>query len=166
MKRWIIGPALVAFLALGGAPGDADEGHHKHKERSAEGHAAAIGSPGDPGKVTRTVEVEMSDSMRFKPDRIDVKSGETIRFVVRNIGKLEHEMVLGTMEDLKEHAEEMRESPHMEHAEPNEVSVPPGETGELIWHFTKAGTVPFACLEPGHFEAGMIGEIRVGAEKK
>jgi uncharacterized cupredoxin-like copper-binding protein len=90
-----------------------------------------------------------------------VKRGETIRFVVRNTGKLKHEMVLGTIRELKEHAKQMRNFPEMEHADPNQVSVEPGKTGELVWRFTKAGTFDFACLVPGHFEAGMFGKVRV-----
>jgi uncharacterized cupredoxin-like copper-binding protein len=103
----------------------------------------------------------MNDAMRFKPDSIRVKRGETIRFIVRNTGKQKHEMVLGTIKELKEHAELMRKFPEMEHADPNQVSVDPGVTGELVWQFTKAGTFDFACLVPGHFEAGMVGKVRV-----
>jgi uncharacterized cupredoxin-like copper-binding protein len=90
-----------------------------------------------------------------------VKRGETIRFVARNTGKEKHEMVLGTIEELKKHAELMRKFPEMEHADPNQVTVDPGKTGELVWQFTKAGTFDFACLVPGHFEAGMFGKVRV-----
>jgi uncharacterized cupredoxin-like copper-binding protein len=103
----------------------------------------------------------MNDTMRFKPENIKVKRGETIRFIVRNTGKVKHEMVLGTIGELKKHAELMRKFPEMEHADPNQVSVDPGMTGELIWQFTKAGTFDFACLVPGHFEAGMVGKVRV-----
>ena len=76
-----------------------------------------------------------------------MKRGETIRFIVKNTGKLKHEMVLGTIEELKAHAELMRKFPEMEHADPNQVSVEPGKTGELIWQFTNAGTFDFACLD-------------------
>ena len=162
MKRPIIAYALVLSLVFViRAPAHSDENHGKHADRHANDHAVAIGKPGDPGKVTRDVDVEMSDAMRFKPASIQVKRGETIRFIVRNTGKLKHEMVLGTIGELKEHAELMRKSPEMEHAEPNQVSVEPGKTGELIWHFDTAGTVDFACLVPGHFEAGMVGKVRV-----
>jgi uncharacterized cupredoxin-like copper-binding protein len=99
--------------------------------------------------------------MRFLPDSIRVKRGETIRFIVRNTGKVKHEMVLGTIKELKEHAELMRKFPEMEHADPNQVSVDPGMTGELVWQFTTAGTFDFACLVPGHFESGMVGKVRV-----
>ena len=166
MKRGMIALAVVVFLFFVGVPGRADESHHGHDHQSAKGHAAEIGTPGNPGDVTRSIEVEMSDAMRFKPDSISVKRGETIRFIVRNTGNLEHEMVLGTIDELKEHAERMRKSPEMEHDDPGMVSVEPGKTGELIWQFTRDGTFDFACLEPGHFEAGMVGKILVGHKGK
>lgn len=162
MKKLIIVCTLVMSLAFTiGALGHADGNHSKHKDRTAAHHAADLGVPGNPDNVTRNIEVEMIDTMRFRPDRIDVKRGETIRFIVRNTGKLRHEMVLGTMEELKKHAEQMRKFPEMEHADPNQISVEPGKTGELIWQFNRDGTFDFACLEPGHFEAGMIGKIVV-----
>ena len=70
-------------------------------------------------------------------------------------------MVLGTSAELKQHAALMRKFPQMRHSDPNAISVEPGKTGELIWQFTKAGTFGFACLVPGHFEAGMKGTIVV-----
>jgi uncharacterized cupredoxin-like copper-binding protein len=162
MKRILIFSAIaVSFVSAAVAPAHDDKHHVKREERKADGHAAALGKPGDPGKVTRSVEVEMNDAMRFQPDSIRVKQGETIRFVVRNSGKVKHEMVLGTIKELKAHAEMMRKFPEMEHADPNQVSVEPGRTGELVWQFTKAGTFDFACLVPGHFEAGMVGKVRV-----
>ena len=121
----------------------------------------AYGKPGDRGKASRTVEIAMSDEMRFTPASITARKGETIRFVVNNSGKLKHEMVLGSIKELKEHAALMLKSPEMEHADPNQISVDPGKTGELIWQFTNAGTFDFACLQPGHFEAGMRGRIAV-----
>jgi uncharacterized cupredoxin-like copper-binding protein len=163
MKRRIITYALISSLvSVTGALAHGDENHGKKEEQHADGHAAALGKPGKPGKVTRNVEVEMNDAMRFRPDSIRVKRGETIRFIVRNTGKVKHEMVLGTIKELKEHAELMRKFPEMEHADPNQVSVEPGMTGELVRQFTRVGTFDFACLVPGHFEAGMVGKVRVG----
>jgi len=108
----------------------------------------------------------MSDNMRFTPSRINVKRGDTVKFIVRNDGQTKHEMVIGSMKELKEHADMMRKMPGMEHAEENMVSVDPGKTGELVWQFTRAGTFDFACLVPGHFEAGMKGKIVVAAPKR
>lgn len=131
-----------------------------HKEEGA-GHAAALGKPADVKRATRTIEIVMGDNMRFEPSRIDIKQGETIRFVVRNGGSVKHEMVLGTMAELKKHAAMMAKFPQMEHDDPNAVSVEPGKAGEFAWAFTKSGTFDFACLVPGHFEAGMKGRIQV-----
>ena len=101
----------------------------------------------------------MSDTMRFTPDSVTVKRGETIRFLVKNEGKILHEMVLGNDEGLKEHAALMRKFPEMEHDEPYMVHVSPGKTGQMIWTFDKPGEVVFACLIPGHYEAGMTGKV-------
>ena len=122
---------------------------------------AAYGRPGDAAKASRNVAIDMSDSMRFTPALMTVRKGETIRFVLTNSGKVKHEMVLGSSKELKEHAALMRKFPEMEHADPNRVSVDPGKTGALIWQFTRAGTFDFACLQAGHFEAGMRGKIAV-----
>ena len=128
----------------------------------AGGHGeAAIGKPGMASKVTRTVQVDMKDDMRFHVDTFKAKRGETIRFVIKNSGALKHEMVLGTEKDLKDHYEVMKKNPEMEHAEPNMVTLAPGKTGEIIWQFTKAGKVDFACLQPGHYDAGMKGMVHV-----
>lgn len=177
MKRRLIASAVaLTMLSLGAkaheekdtapkkpaaAHHHADGKAHSHAGGGEGGHAAAMGQPGEAAKVSRTTAVDMNDMMRFTPGQIAVKRGETVRFVVTNSGKVKHEMVLGSMKELKEHAELMRKMPEMEHADPNMVSVEPGKTGELIWHFTKAGTFDFACLQPGHFEAGMKGRVAV-----
>lgn len=122
---------------------------------------SAIGKPGVATKVTRTVTVDMKDDMRFHSSNFSVKQGETIRFVAKNSGKVKHEMVLGTQKDLKEHYEVMKKNPEMEHADANMVTVAPGKTGEIIWQFTTAGKVDFACLQPGHYDAGMKGLVNV-----
>jgi uncharacterized cupredoxin-like copper-binding protein len=129
--------------------------------QASPGHASAPGKPGDPAKTDRTIEIATSDDMRFSPSEIRVKRGQTIRFKVVNGGQMKHEMVLGTLAELKEHAALMRKFPEMEHDDPNAVTVEPGKTGELVWLFTRTGNFDFACLVPGHFEAGMRGRIRV-----
>lgn len=146
--------ALIASTAL--AAGDHAGGHH--------GDSDAIGQPGKAAKVTRTITVDMTDAMRFTPARIAAKQGETIKFVVKNSGKVRHEMVLGTEKELKEHYEAMKKNPEMEHADENMVTVQPGKSGEIIWQFTKAGKVNFACLQPGHYDAGMKGAVAVSGK--
>ena len=143
--------ALSVTAAIGA--GSHEEGHHATLE--------AIGQPGKTAKVTRTVMIDMTDAMRFSPSKVAVKQGETIKFIVKNSGKIPHEMVLGTEKELGKHYELMKKYPEMEHADPNQVTVQAGKTGEIIWQFTKAGTVNFACLQPGHYDAGMKGAVTV-----
>lgn len=128
------------------------------------GDSEAIGKPGKAANAKRTITVDMTDAMRFTPDSIMVKQGETIKFIVKNSGKVKHEMVLGTEKELKEHYEVMKKNPEMEHADENQVTVQPGKSGEIIWQFTKAGKVNFACLQPGHYDAGMKGAVMVGGK--
>jgi uncharacterized cupredoxin-like copper-binding protein len=123
--------------------------------------ATSFGIAADPRKAKRTIRVEMSDSMRFTPSAVEVQRGEVVRFVAANKGQVLHEMVLGTMDDLKKHAELMKKHPGMEHDEPHMAHVAPGKSGEIGWRFTTAGTYYFGCLIPGHFEAGMIGKVLV-----
>ncbi|MBK9520862.1 MAG: cupredoxin family protein [Rhodocyclaceae bacterium] len=125
------------------------------------GDAGVIGKAGVPASISRTITIEMTDGMRFIPAKVNVRSGETVKFVVKNTGQLKHELVLGTAKDLKAHAAMMSKHPDMEHADPNMVTVQPGKSGEIIWQFAKAGTVSFACLQPGHFQAGMKGSVVV-----
>jgi uncharacterized cupredoxin-like copper-binding protein len=138
---------------------------HDHSHGNAHGQGDAIGVPGQAEKVTRTVNVDMTDKMRFIPATLSVKQGETIRFVVKNSGQLKHEFVLGTKKELEEHYEVMKKHPEMEHADPNMVTLGAGKTGEVIWQFTRSGKVDFACLQPGHYDAGMKGAVTVAAVK-
>ena len=119
------------------------------------------GIAGEAQAVSRTIEIRMTDDMRFSPDRIDVKLGETVRLVAVNAGQVLHEIVIGTPEELKAHAELMKKHPNMEHDEPYMAHVDPGQRGEIVWTFNRPGTFEFACLIPGHFEAGMKGTIHV-----
>ena len=148
-------PALL-FAFAAHSSGTHAGGHHSSQ---------SIGIPGVAAKVTRTVNVEMSDDMRFSAAKIEAKQGETIRFIAKNNGKVKHEMVLGSEKELKEHYELMKKNPEMEHDEPNMVSVAPGKSGEIIWQFTRAGRVDFACLQPGHYDAGMKGLVNVVSTK-
>jgi uncharacterized cupredoxin-like copper-binding protein len=156
-------PVILA-AALGICTGVFAHGDRPHGAPAfdyAKAEPTRFGIAVDPGKATRTIRVDMSDSMRFLPAEIELRRGEAVRFVAANKGKVLHEMVLGTMSDLQRHAEVMRKHPGMQHGEPNMAHVAPGKTGEIGWRFTQAGTFYFACLIPGHFEAGMVGRITV-----
>lgn len=161
--RFIAVAALTVLGSFGAQAAGNHAGAHAHGHEHGHAPSAAIGQPGVAAQATRTVQVDMDDNMRFTPGRIDVKQGETVRFVVRNLGRIRHEMVLGTPEELRAHDELMKKHPGMEHEEPNQVTVAPGKTGELAWRFTRSGEVHFACLEPGHYDAGMKGTVRVAA---
>lgn len=154
--------AALAAWAASGAHAHGDEEHAMSRKFDAgKIEATDFGRQGDPKRVARTIKVDMADNMRFTPTDMVVKRGETVRFLVHNEGKVLHEMVLGTKAAIAEHAELMKKFPEMEHADANMAHVKPGRTGEIVWQFTKAGEFQFACLQPGHFEAGMVGKVVV-----
>lgn len=157
-SRHVLLALPCALFSLAAMAASSHAGGHGHGDD-------AIGKPGIAAKATRTVNVDMTDAMRFNPSSIAVKQGETIRLVVKNSGQIKHELVLGTEKELKEHYEVMKKNPEMEHADENMVTVQPGKTGEVIWQFTKAGKVNFACLQPGHYDAGMKGMVTVAGGK-
>lgn len=166
VKRISAGFALAGTL-LAVAPVVA-LGHGEDHEKKGTARKSAMtvvatpfGRAGDGQKSSRTIRVDMSDAMRFAPAEITIRAGETVRFEVRNSGNILHEMVLGRMEDLKHHAELMKKFPGMEHDEPHMVHVAPGKRGAFVWQFDRAGEFYYGCLIPGHFEAGMVGRIRV-----
>lgn len=170
LKLWLSLAAFSTTLGVALWPGLATAHGDAHgKKPSASSTPAMVeksfGKTGHVAQVTRTISVDMSDRMRFSPDTLTVREGETVKFVVKNSGKLMHEFVLGTLPELKEHAELMKKFPGMEHDEPYMAHVAPGKTQTIVWQFTKAGAFHFGCLLPGHFEAGMVGRIHVTSGK-
>ena len=153
-------PQLCAMLALAASGAAFASGNHAGGH--GDGGETAIGKPGVAAKASRTITIEMSDNMRYTPSNIQVKQGETVRFIVKNVGQVKHELSLGSEKELLEHLEQMKKFPDMEHDEPSKVTLQPGKEGEIVWQFTKTGAVNFACLMPGHYEAGMKGAINVG----
>ncbi len=151
--------AALAHTAHSGHSGHG--GHGAHSQGASVKEQKPWGIAGDAKDVRRTIQVTMTDNMRFSPDRIEVRQGETVRLVVKNAGKVLHELVIGTRQELDEHAAMMKKHPGMEHDEPYMAHVAAGKTGQLVWNFNRAGDFEFACLIPGHYEAGMIGKIRV-----
>jgi len=151
---------LLGVVGRAGAHGD--EQHKKagpvRKEQKDWGIA------GDAGAARRTIEVRMLDSMRFEPDLIDAKLGETIRFTAKNTGKVMHEFVIGTRSENEQHAKLMMKFPTMEHDEPYMAHVPAGKSGQIVWTFNRPGEFEFACLIAGHYSAGMVGTIKVAAK--
>jgi uncharacterized cupredoxin-like copper-binding protein len=153
---------VIGILALASASawGHGDSGHAQ-KPAAMKMEQKPWGIGGEAKAVRRTIAIQLSDDMRFTPDKIEVKQGETIRFVLTNAGQVMHEYVLGTKPVLEEHAALMKRFPNMEHDEPYMAHVAPGKKGEIIWTFNQAGDFDFACLLPGHYEAGMVGNLKV-----
>lgn len=143
---------LAIGLALLAGAGLAHEGEHAK---------TAFGEPGDAGKVQRTITVTMSDAMRFAPAQFAVAAGQTVRLHVVNDGKLPHEFILGTRAAIDAHAAMMKMHPGMTHADASSVTVQAGKSADLVWKFSVPGQFLYACLVPGHFEAGMHGQVRV-----
>jgi len=162
MMNWTkSGIALVAATLLS-ANAWAAEGPSGHSH--GHGETFSAGEPGNPKKPSKIVQVTMGESdgkMLFVPARLEVKKGDQIKFVLRNNGELEHEFVLASTADNLKHAEAMKKHPDMVHEEPNGRQLAAKKTGEIVWKFTKAGEFEYACLIPGHREAGMIGTIVV-----
>lgn len=125
----------------------------------------AIGEPGDKAKVTQIIRVTMKETddgkMIFVPNKFEVKKGKTVRFSIKNVGELDHEFVLDEVKTIQEHKAVMEKFPEMEHDDPNAISLAAGQSGEIIWKFTNGGTFEFACLKPGHYDAGMRGDLVV-----
>jgi uncharacterized cupredoxin-like copper-binding protein len=161
IRSIVLGSILALSAGTAWSHGDSPEKKAAAKPAQSNAEEHAFGRAGDPKKVSRTIQVGMDDTMHFTPGDLAVKRGETIRFVVLNNGKVMHEMVIGTMKELKEHAELMRKFPNMEHDEPYMAHVAPGKREEIVWQFTRAGEFHYACLIPGHLEAGMIAKITV-----
>ena len=131
--------------------------------RAHDGHFSA-GQPGDPKKPAHAIKVSMHEDgkkMLFTPSAITVRKGEQVKFVLSNDGSEKHEFILATVAENRKHGALMKKYPKMEHADPNAVTLTPYTNGEILWKFTKAGTFEFACLIPGHYEAGMHGTITV-----
>lgn len=160
MKKLIVAGMLSLLAATAYAAGTHEGGHS---------HDSLAGEPGKKSKVTETIQVTMKESedgkMLYLPASVTVRQGQTVRFSIRNAGETDHEFVLDTQDEIIEHKKVMEKFPEMEHDDPNAIRLAPGKSGEIIWKFSKSGTLTFACLIPGHYEAGMRGDIKVTAKK-
>jgi uncharacterized cupredoxin-like copper-binding protein len=159
LRRALLTSAILGCgLMLLPVPGRFETAAHEGHE-----HFSA-GEPGDPNKPSRIVKVTMLEDgkkMLFEPATVEVRQGEQIRFVLFNEGTWNHEFMLATEAENRKHAELMKRFPDMEHDDPNAKRLAPFESGELVWKFTKRGEFEYACLIPGHFQAGMHGKVVV-----
>jgi uncharacterized cupredoxin-like copper-binding protein len=155
--------AWLAAALIGTAMGAHAHGAGEHKSGPVAKEQTRWGIAGDVTTATRTIEVAMADDMRFHPGRIDVRQGETVKIVVKNGGAMLHEFVMGDKKTLDEHAALMLKFPGMEHDEPYMAHVQPGAAQTIVWTFNRPGDFEFACLIAGHYQAGMVGRIKVRA---
>lgn len=179
ISKSIFGSMLIAAVAVSMAVSTPVHAAGEH----GGGHSNAAGEPGKASEAARTLTIDMTDN-RYSTEEITVKAGETVRFLIRNTGELVHEFNIGTPVMHKAHQKEMMmmvdhgvleadKINHdkmkmdmgggrtMEHNDPNSALLEPGKRKEIVWKFSKAGTYEFACNVPGHYDAGMVGEIRV-----
>lgn len=154
---------MASMPGMGSMPGMASMPQGQTMPTPADpGNPASVGGPGTASAVSQTIRILADDQMRFTPDVVHVKPGETVRIVVVNQGRTRHELTIGIQSELEEHAKMMAAMPDMPNGqEPNMVAVAAQGQGELIWRFGKPGTVPFACTMPGHMQRGMIGRFIV-----
>jgi uncharacterized cupredoxin-like copper-binding protein len=163
-KRKMLGAMLGAgLLTVARTASAGKDKPHGSKTAAAKKEQQDWGIAGDAKDVTRTLECKMLDSMRFSPERIDARLGETIRFSARNTGKVMHEFVIGTRQENAAHYALMKKFPKMEHDQPYMAHVPPSKSRQIVWTFNRPGEFEFACLIAGHYEAGMVGKIVVSA---
>jgi uncharacterized cupredoxin-like copper-binding protein len=169
MRLICLQAVLLTAPLMSGAPLAYAHGDPKPAEATAAAEQTEWGIAGRLAEVSRTITLDMTDAMRFVPDALTVQEGDTVRFVVRNRGRMLHEMVIGTPDELARHAALMAKFPGMEHDAPYLAHIGPGQSGEIVWHFNRPGSFEFACLIAGHYEAGMRGTLtvvpRIGAEK-
>ena len=169
----VLAGSLIAWQMLIGAGGGGhDHASHSHGAAPAPA-AAALPVPSSSDTVSsqptanasaplRELRIEMDDTMRFSPSVLTVTAGERVRLVVVNRGKLTHELVIGTADELAHHQREMKSgsAAHHHHSD-SEISVEAGQSREVIRSFDKSGELGIACFEPGHYEAGMKGKLTV-----
>ncbi|EJJ26581.1 cupredoxin domain-containing protein [Rhizobium sp. CF142] len=159
MKIHTLALALAAIAGPALASGNHAGGH---------GEKMAVGEPGDKSKVTQTIRVSMKETedgkMLFQPAVIKVRKDQTVKISIKNAGQSDHEFVLDQEDKILEHKKVMEKFPEMEHADANSLRLTAGQSGEIVWKFTTGGEFKFACLIPGHYEAGMHGDVSVAAE--
>jgi len=170
-RSLLLGLSLLTAISpvtLIAGPGHGNEEHSegffsklKNAVFGSYGEQLPFGRVEKSSEISKTVAIELNDQFRFSPEEIQVAVGETLQLDFKNTGQMRHEWVLGTPFELSEHMELMRRFPNMEHDEPHMVHVDPGQKQQLVWQFNRKGEFAYACLLPGHFEAGMHGTVEV-----
>ena len=159
MKSRLTIAALLSLTAASAMAAGSDD--HSHDELT-------IGRAGQPAEAARTIDIVMMETedgeMKFEPATFTVKKGETLKLRFVNKGEVDHEFVMDSHEAILEHKAVMEKFPEMEHDDPNAIRLAAGQSGEIIWKFTNDGTFKIACLVPGHYDAGMHGDVTVAGK--
>jgi len=130
--------------------------HHGEHHHGLSSVQSSSGVPGQLSEVSRVIDVSMHDSMVFSPSRISVLPGETVQFVITNMGQLPHEFSIGSAKEQSAHAKMMSAmSSPMDHDDGQNLSLKPGEEGVIVWKFGSAADIEIACHVVGHYAAGM-----------
>jgi len=162
MTLLILSGLNIAVVSAQASTGVGEEPHARAYDHP--GHVP-IGEPASGKEITRTIEINIEETqsgyMLFDPDAIHIKEGSVVRFVINNLGNLDHEFFLGSFEEIKKHQQWMLKHPEMKHDDPNAVFIPSGSSKTLDWNFLRKTNLEFVCLIPGHREAGMFGVIMV-----
>ncbi|AXI47919.1 copper oxidase [Sulfitobacter sp. SK012] len=168
MKSFLVAFALCLAAALPAWASNADteqSNQHHHEQVYDLPLNDLFRKPDDGDLVTRTIKLNIIETetgyMLFEPDAIPINHGSVVRFLIKNGGELDHEFFLGSFDQVAEHHQWMLKNPDMEHDDPNGISLPSGETVEVVWKFPEMVNLEFGCLIPGHLEAGMWGVIMV-----
>lgn len=164
--RWVkvfgIVAAVLVVLVVLMLTGVLGKGHGPGRHMGAAAGDTSSGGPASPDGATRTVEINTLDTMAFEPAGIHVSAGETVTFSVTNTGQTVHEFTLGDAAMQQQHADAMTHMPTgMAHDTPNSITMQPGEAKRLTWRFGEVASLEFACHQPGHYEAGMRGQIAI-----
>ena len=159
MKRLLIATLGVLLATSVTYAGGSHDGGHGHDDMMA------VGKPGKAAHADRTIEIIMLEkddgSMVFEPSVLNINKGETVRFRLTNKGDSVHEFVMDEHMGNMAHKKAMAKYPDMEHADPNAISLESGKSGEIVWTFSNAGEFEFAGMIPGHYEAGMRGDLTI-----
>lgn len=140
---------------------------HSKMEHSKVDHSAMkmkdmseVGMPAEMGKPDKVLHVMLNDDMTIKfKEKVNIELNDVVQFVVINLGRIDHEFTIGSAKKQLEHRKMMKAMPHHEHDSGNAVTVKPGKTKQLLWHFNGNNKVEFACNIPGHAEAGMVKRV-------
>ncbi|GAL05521.1 hypothetical protein JCM19237_611 [Photobacterium aphoticum] len=138
--------------------------NHSQMDHSSMGHdmmdhgamVSQVGMPAPAAQANKTYHVTLSDdmAMQFTP-ALSIAQGDVVRFVVNNTGKQPHTFSIGSVKEQQAHRKMMANMTMAHHNSETTLTLAPGNTAEIGWHFMGEKFVEFTCHESGHAQAGM-----------